>query len=97
VQYSEGVLVGYRWYATKGITPLFPFGYGLSYTSFADGGPTTGAGDQHDGSLIVTTDHIIVVSINYRRASGAHQAPSGHFPSLVTTFTPDLSDLSPRN
>jgi carboxylesterase type B len=30
------------------------------------GGLTTGAGDQHDGSLIVTTDHIIVVCINYR-------------------------------
>jgi para-nitrobenzyl esterase len=30
------------------------------------GGLTTGAGDQHDGSLIVTTDHIIVVSVNYR-------------------------------
>jgi para-nitrobenzyl esterase len=30
------------------------------------GGLTTGAGDQHDGSLIVRTDHIIVVSINYR-------------------------------
>jgi para-nitrobenzyl esterase len=30
------------------------------------GGLTTGAGDQHDGSLIVATDHIIVVSINYR-------------------------------
>jgi carboxylesterase type B len=30
------------------------------------GGLTSGAGDQHDGSLIVTTDNIIVVSINYR-------------------------------
>jgi para-nitrobenzyl esterase len=33
---------------------------------FHGGGLTTGAGDQHDGSLIVNTDHIIVVSINYR-------------------------------
>jgi para-nitrobenzyl esterase len=30
------------------------------------GGLTSGAGDQHDGSLIASTDHIIVVSINYR-------------------------------
>ncbi len=34
-QYSEGLLVGYRWYDAKAIKPLFPFGYGLSYTHFS--------------------------------------------------------------
>jgi beta-glucosidase len=45
VQYSEGLDVGYRWYQDKGITPLFPFGYGLSYTTFGF------------SNLTVTPDH----------------------------------------
>jgi beta-glucosidase len=32
--YKEGVLIGYRWYDSQSITPAFPFGFGLSYTSF---------------------------------------------------------------
>jgi beta-glucosidase len=34
VRYSEGLQMGYRWYNARNVEPLFPFGYGLSYTSF---------------------------------------------------------------
>jgi beta-glucosidase len=50
VYYDEGLLVGYRWYDAMDQTPLFPFGYGLSYTSF------------RIGSLSLTQNHGQIVA-----------------------------------
>lgn len=54
-KYNEGVLVGYRWHDTKKIKPLFPFGHGLSYTTFAYGKPVVSGKElRKDGELKIT-------------------------------------------
>lgn len=44
VNYTEGANFGYKWFALKKMTPLFPFGYGLSYTAFEYGGLSASGG-----------------------------------------------------
>ncbi len=55
VDYSEGLAVGHKWYDSRNIEPLFPFGYGLSYTRFtSDHLKVTATGKPGDRTLEVT-------------------------------------------
>jgi beta-glucosidase len=61
VDYSEGLDMGYRGYDAEDITPLFPFGYGLSYTTFrfsdlsVSPGSTTSPGDVRVAATVTNT------------------------------------------
>ena len=53
-EYKEDILVGYRWHDTKKIPALYPFGHGLSYTTFEYGKPVASARSMTaDGSITV--------------------------------------------
>jgi beta-glucosidase len=59
LRYGEGLLVGYRWYEARHLPTRFPFGHGLSYTSFVLGAPRLSShefspGDRLSVELAVT-------------------------------------------
>jgi beta-glucosidase len=57
IKYCEGVFLGYRYYTTKHIQPLYPFGYGLSYTNFSFSNlKVTPEDASPDGSITVSFD-----------------------------------------
>ncbi|HMC86732.1 MAG TPA: fibronectin type III-like domain-contianing protein, partial [Chitinophagaceae bacterium] len=55
VTYKEGILVGYRWFDTKKIEPLYCFGYGLSYTDFSYSRLQTSKTNYKSGETITVT------------------------------------------
>ncbi|ULC58041.1 glycoside hydrolase family 3 C-terminal domain-containing protein [Flaviramulus sp. BrNp1-15] len=63
VEYKEGLLVGYRWFDTKNIEPLYPFGYGLSYTNFEISNVKT-------DKETYTENETIEVTFNVKNAGG---------------------------
>ncbi|MEW1862526.1 discoidin domain-containing protein [Streptomyces sp. NPDC088194] len=67
VEYSEGLDIGYRWYDAKNVAPLFPFGYGLSYTDFA-------FSDLHVGAISGSRATVTATVTNTGSRAGAEVA-----------------------
>lgn len=59
IPYNEGIYVGYRWYEKKNIEPQFPFGFGLSYTTFA-------YTDIHSSSKKIAKDKPVTISFTVK-------------------------------
>lgn len=83
VKYAEGVFVGYRWFDAKHIEPLFPFGYGLSYTTFKIGQPVLSAAEIRQGESFT----VGVPVTNTGRRAGAE---------VVQLYIADLEASVPR-
>lgn len=58
VEYKEGVMVGYRWFETKNIEPLFPFGFGLSYSTFEISNAKVSASSISKGQTLKVTVNV---------------------------------------
>lgn len=82
-RFTEGVFMGYRWYDARKIEPLFPFGHGLSYTTFAfEGLAVNSAGFEEDDTIEVS-----VTVENTGTRAGAE---------VVQLYVGECSPLAPR-
>ncbi|MBT9370514.1 glycoside hydrolase family 3 C-terminal domain-containing protein [Rhizobium sp. CSW-27] len=70
VRYAEGVFVGYRHHDSRGVEPLFPFGFGLGYTRFAWGEARASADEMGADGITVEVD---LTNIGERRGSDVVQ------------------------
>ena len=88
--YSEGILAGYRWYDAMGIRPLFPFGFGLSYTTFRYGRltvlPASGGGTARVAFTVTNTGR--------RTGTEVAQVYVGPLPTSVQTPPKQLAGVA---
>jgi len=81
--YGEGIYIGYRHYERSKITPLFPFGHGLTYTTFEYGTPTT------SNSILSESEGItITVPVTNTGSVAAHE--------IVQAYVKDVKSTLPR-
>ncbi|MFI6340262.1 beta-glucosidase H [Streptomyces sp. NPDC050535] len=82
ITYDEGIYVGYKWYDKHHAKPLFPFGHGLSYTSFShDRLRVTGHGRGDEAAEV----GVEVRNTGRRTGSDVVQVYVGHLPTKVDT------------
>jgi len=100
VRYVEGLFVGYKHYQSRGIQPLFPFGFGLSYTTFEYSGLQISKPSEFDADFAATV-RISVKNTGTTVGSEAVQlyislpaGPLTHPPMALKAFT-KLRDLKP--
>ncbi|MEO6361300.1 MAG: beta-glucosidase [Sphingomicrobium sp.] len=81
IEHPEGAAVGYKWFDARGLQPLFPFGHGLSYTSFAMSGLTAAPGADGGATVSFTVRNTgkrrgaEVVQVYAAPANGGWEAP----------------------
>ncbi|MFD0689664.1 beta-glucosidase family protein [Actinomadura fibrosa] len=81
ITWTEGLQSGYRWYTTNNVAPLYPFGYGLSYTTFAYSALRATAA--RDGGLDV---RLTVRNTGRRTGTAVPQIYLGPSPDLPSTI-----------
>lgn len=85
VAYTDGIFTGYRGYRRSGIEPRYPFGHGLSYTTFSIGDMRAATGD--DGSVTVTAT---VANTGRQRGAAVVQAYVGQDDARVARPAEEL-------
>jgi beta-glucosidase len=86
-QYIEDLQVGYRWYEANGVRPLFPFGFGLSYTTFAYSGLSVTPSANAQGEPVLSVSYTIT-NTGSRQGAEASQ--------VYLTLPPDANEPSKR-
>jgi beta-glucosidase len=83
VHYGEGIQIGYRWYDARGVDVAYPFGHGLSYTSF-----------EYDSLVADASDDALEVGV---RVSNTGARPGAEVLQLYVTPPPPPSPRRPRS
>jgi beta-glucosidase len=94
VTYSEGIYVGYRWYDHFKVDPLFPFGFGLSYTQFTYSGLKVDSGSSESGLQSPIKVTFTVTNSGSRAGSEVAQVYVGTLPASIDTPSRQLAGFA---